>query len=183
MLATRLTPKSRNYSLPRISRLGHPPTANPNKMLATFHDFYFKLYSSTPTDRGLLITDFLRDLPLPTLSKEHKNIMEDTISVEEIRDVIKNLKTGSAPGLDGLSVLYYKSFADTLTPYMATFFNTKTSGSPLDPQLNTAYITVIPKLNKNPEEVENYRPISLIDNDLKILTKILANHLSSFISR
>lgn len=66
---------------------------------------------------------------------------------------------------------------------MAKFFNTKAKGSPLDPQLNTAYITVIPKPNKNPEEVENYRPISLINNDLKILTKILANHLASFIGR
>lgn len=66
---------------------------------------------------------------------------------------------------------------------MAKFFNAKPQGSPLDPQLNAAYVTVIPKPNKNPEEVENYRPISLINNDLKILTKIMANRLSSFISR
>lgn len=64
---------------------------------------------------------------------------------------------------------------------MAKFFNSTNSGSPLDPFLNTAFISVIPKPNKNHKEVENYRPISLINNGLKILTKILANCLASFI--
>lgn len=108
----------------------------------------------------------MRDLPIPTLTTEHKNIMEDPILVDEIKDVIKNLKKGSAPGPGGLSTPYYKTFADILAPHMAKFYNSKTSGFPMDPQLNTAYIAVIPKPNKNSEEVENYRPISLINNDL-----------------
>lgn len=73
-------------------------------------------------------------------------------------EVIKGLKKGSAPGPDSLSVPNYKTFADTLAPYMARFFNAKTQGSPLDSDLNTAYITVIPKPDKNLEEVGNYRP-------------------------
>lgn len=98
-------------------------------------------------------------------------------------EVIKEFKKGSAPRPDGLSVPYYKVFAGTLTPYMANFFNAKTLGSPVDPQLNTVYIPVIPKPDNNQEKVGNYRPISLINNDLKILTKILAIRLPSFISR
>lgn len=55
-------------------------------------------------------------------------------------------------------------------------------GQALVPDLNAAFITVIPKPDKNSEEVGNYKPISLINNDVKILTKILANRLNSFIS-
>lgn len=44
-----------------------------------------------------------------------------------------------------------------------------------------AYVSVIPKPDKVSFEVSNYRPISLINNDLKILTKIMANRLSEFI--
>lgn len=46
-----------------------------------------------------------------------------------------------------------------------------------------AFISVIPKPDKDPTLVENYRPISLINNDLKILTKILANRINSFINQ
>lgn len=52
----------------------------------------------------------------------------------------------------------------------------------MESQLNAAFISVIPKPDKNPELVENYSPISLINNDLKILTKIYANRLKTFIS-
>lgn len=50
------------------------------------------------------------------------------------------------------------------------------------PSLNSAFITVIPKPGKDPSLVGNYRPISLINNNLKILTKIMADRISSFIN-
>lgn len=57
-------------------------------------------------------------------------------------------------------------------------------GAPLEPLSKMAYILVIPTPNKDPGEVDNYCywPISLIDNDLKLFTKVLANRLSSFIN-
>lgn len=70
----------------------------------------------------------------------------------------------------------------TLSPYLAHFLNALKKGATLERSLNSAFITVIPKLGKDPSEVSNYRPISLINNDLKILTKILADQISSFIS-
>ncbi|XP_077327769.1 vomeronasal type-2 receptor 1-like [Lithobates pipiens] len=53
--------------------------------------------------------------------------------------------------------------------------------SPIDPASNLAYISVIPKPGKDQSLVSNCRPISLINNDLKIMTKILSNRLGSFI--
>lgn len=39
------------------------------------------------------------------------------------------------------------------------------------------HVTVIPKDSKDPAQFASYRPISLLNVDLKIFTKILANRL------
>lgn len=72
-------------------------------------------------------------------------------------------------------------FAETLAPHLANFFNSKTSGAPLERQLKASFISVIPKPNRDPGEVGNYRPNSLINNDMKILTKNLADCMAFFI--
>lgn len=64
---------------------------------------------------------------------------------------------------------------------MVYFFNSLMKAKPLYPLSNLAYILVISKPGKDYSEVGNYRPISLVNNDLKILSKIVSNSLASFI--
>lgn len=95
--------------------------------------------------------------------------MEAPVSEGEVLGVVKQTKTGSAPGWDSF---YYKKFVDTIFPYLTDFFNSLWEGSSCH----------ILQLSPDPGKVSNYRPISLINNDLKLLTKMLANRLASVIA-
>jgi hypothetical protein len=48
--------------------------------------------------------------------------------------------------------------------------------------INGSYVTLIPKID-NPSKVGDFRPISLLNNSVKLLTKLLANRLQTMILR
>lgn len=71
--------------------------------------------------------------------------------------------------------MYYKIFTPTLTPHA---YNLIMAGNNHNRDALHVYITIIPKDSKEPTDPKNYRPISLLNIDLKILTKILASRLT-----
>ncbi|XP_040197503.1 chromosome-associated kinesin KIF4-like [Rana temporaria] len=180
-LAAKLTPKLRTYAIPKIKASNGMLTQNPEKILKTFQSFYSTLYSSDTRHSQTDLDAFLQNVPLPRLLDSHRATLDSPFQVAEISAVIKDLKTDSAPGPDGFSNLYYKTFSEILAPYLVRFFNSLRRDSLADPSANLAFISVIPKPGKDPSEVSNYRPISLINNDLKIMTKVLANRMALFI--
>lgn len=139
--------------------------------MAEFHDFYSNLYRAHKGAHPSHTTHSLNAIPIPKLKSSTGRTLE----------VIKHLKTGSALGPNGFSACYYKTFGSSLYSYLTRFFHFHQLGSKLDSPTNMAYISGIPKPWKDSSEVDNYRLISLINNDLKILIEILANRMSAFI--
>uniref|UniRef100_A0A8C5PDU3 Reverse transcriptase domain-containing protein n=1 Tax=Leptobrachium leishanense TaxID=445787 RepID=A0A8C5PDU3_9ANUR len=77
--------------------------------------------------------------------------------------------------------MYYKTLRETLDPQWLVTFNSLSEGDSLTAQTLTATVTLIPKSGKDPELCGNYRPISLLNQDVKLFAKILATRLNSYI--
>lgn len=109
--------------------------------------------------------------------------MDRDIQLTEVLQGIKELKVGKCPDPNGFTALYYRKLADVLAPHLTAMFNAVKDGHALTPNLLTANIVMIPKPDRDHSSWTTLRPISLIIIDIKILTKILANLLNSFLPR
>ena len=91
--------------------------------------------------------------------------------LKEVEAPIKNLQSNKSPGPDRFPSEFYKTFKEDLLPILHKLFcNIERDGT----LPNTCYednITLLPKPNKDGSRKENYRPISLMNLDAKLLLK------------
>ena len=127
--------------------------------------------------------EYLIQTGLPKLSEEEREDLEKQISLEEIQQTIRNMKIGKAPGPDGLTPQYFHVLSPILGPYMERLFNERGPEGMFARDTLADYLTLILKEGKDPANCGSYRPISLLNTDLKIFTKILATRMSRILSR
>ena len=81
-----------------------------------------------------------------------------------------------APGPDGFNGMFVKKCWPIIKE---DFYNLCDSFFKLEVNLesiNISFIILVPKVN-SPESVNDYRPISLMNMDIKLLTKLLADRV------
>ena len=96
------------------------------------------------------------------------------MSCEEIDTPVASSNSSSAPGPDGFNVEFYLAtwewIGDEVTQLVVNFYRTGI----LPPHISDTNIALIPK-KENPDNPNDFRPISLVSIPINITTKLLAN--------
>lgn len=124
---------------------------------------------------------FINSPNIPKLSEADKELCETEITEKEILSSIKQLKNGKSPGTDGLTAEFYKFFWIDIKPFLIESLKFSLVAGELSVEQKRGVITLIPKKNKNRLFLKNWRPISLLNVDYKILAKLFANRLTNIL--
>ena len=145
---------------------------------------FLKLFTSRKTP-NLPESDLFNLENIDPLDENEKILCEGMISEEECLTALKEFKNNNAPRTDGFSAEFYKFFWSDLGTEMTASFNypfQKGSLSISQKRGNTC-ISLISKKNKDKTLLENLRPISPLNVDYKILTKVIAKRLEKVLPK
>ena len=179
-LARLIKKKREKTQINRIRNEKGEVTTGTAEIQRIMRDYYKQLYANK-MDNLEEMDKFLEKHELPKLNQEEIENINRPITSTEIETVIKNLLTNKSPGPDGFTGEFYQTFREELTLILLKFFQNIAEGEALPNSFHEATTTLIPKPDKDATEKENYRPISLLNIDVKILNKILTNRIQQHI--
>lgn len=91
------------------------------------------------------------------------------------------MRIQKSPGCDGLTSEFYKSFADILAPILLKVFKCMEDVKEVPESMATRVITLVFKKKGSIRKLENYRPISVLNVDYKILAKVLVIRIKNVV--
>ena len=126
---------------------------------------------------------FLERYNLPKLNEEEAESLNRPITSDEVEAIIKKLQVHKSPRPGGFTGEFYRAIKEELTSILHRLFQKIQEDGRLPNSFYEASIILIPKPDKDITNKENFRPTSLMNIDIKILNKILANRIQQYIKK
>jgi hypothetical protein len=111
------------------------------------------------------------------ISDEDMNKCEREITIEECTEAITALPNNKSPGSDGLTANFYKAFWPKLKHNFMECVKDIEKYGEMSIEMKRGIISLLPKDGKDIRYIKNWRPISLLNTDYKIIAKLLALRL------
>ena len=119
----------------------------------------------------------LFDPDIPKLDDYQKLMCDKQISVEECFKTLGTFKDKKTPGNDGLSKEFYVKFWQKVRNPLIDCYKYSFTHDSMSTSQKQAVITLIEKKGKDRAFLNNWRPISLLNFDYKLSTKLLSNRV------
>ena len=141
--------------------------------------FYSNLYKRTSVKTEEECLQYLLKLSTPKLSEDEKSLCEGKLTLNECWSALSSMKNGKSPGNDGFTKEFYVAFFGELGPILLKMCNYSFGKGELSASQKQAVI--IQKKDRDVTLIKNWRPISLINVDIKIASKALAARMKTVI--
>ena len=154
--------------------------SNPAEILKAQKDFYYKLFSVDNLEHQKSVSDcmnYINAYSIPCISKTSKEICDADITMQEIEDAVKGLANNKAPGPDGLPGEFYQVFWTDISDLVTKTFHNAFDRGQLCESQRQGVICLIPKQGKDLTRLESWRPLSILNTDYKIITKVLGKRI------
>ena len=139
------------------------------EILEAQRKFYKELYTQ---DRQVVF-NITNEMGI-RLTESQKLELEQPINKIEMLKAAKDMKLRKAPGLDGLPIEFYLVFWDEVVDILFEVYNVSKSIGHLNYTARQGVISQLPKGKKDPTQLKNWRPLTLLNVDYKILANIMA---------
>ncbi|MGL4247629.1 MAG: hypothetical protein ACRCR5_02425 [Lactococcus garvieae] len=154
---------------------------DPTLICKEIYQFYSDLYSSnfSPNESNNFFDKIINFIP--HIGNDWRDCCDADLHIEELDSAVQNLKLNASPGPDGLTANFYKFFWNDIRILYNAFVESIEDGF-FGPNVNQGLITLITKPDKDMRDMDNFCPITLLNNDYKIFTHIYVNRLKVGIS-
>ncbi|KAJ1169236.1 hypothetical protein NDU88_001142 [Pleurodeles waltl] len=138
-------------------------------------DVYGDLYSEKRSD-GDQAEKFLSGIPRK-VSTPAREVLNAPLTLGELHLAVKSFKSGKTPGCDCLPIEFYTSLWDLLGPDLLELYEEMEQERVMPHTLREGMIALLYKHKGGKCDLKNWRPISLLNVDYKILAKTMVNRL------
>ena len=139
--------------------------------------FCNKLFSKNLAKQFSNLETYLEKILLPKLSLDQKQLCKGNLTEKELFTALKSMENNKSPGNDGLTKEFYIAFwTEIKNPFLASVQAASVKGE-LSTSQRQAVIKLTEKRDRGKRLIKNWRPISLLNIDMKLITKVLATRL------
>ena len=174
--------EKRNYNKKTVTELNidNDTTVKDEKtILYQIESFYEELYSTEMTFSHTDYDEFIQDLKITRFLKDVHEKCEGLLTFEECKKSLETFLNGKSPGEDGFTAEFYVFFFELLGHDLVASLNAAYELGELSISQQRGIITLLPKEDGSLLELSNWRPITLLNIDYKIVSKAIAKRLEA----
>lgn len=140
--------------------------------------YYSELYKNKDEElSGESIESFMENSENIKLTDEMSNSLEGLLTIAECTRYLKKCRNNASPGSSGFTGSFYKLFWRNISQFTVNALNFAYTHGELSVTQKLGIIVLLPKGSKDKRYLGNWRPISLLNTSLKILSGALAERI------